>query len=167
MRPCGCPELLEERRRLVVARVLEGYEPSEVADFLDVDVSSVYRWLDCYRQYGDAGLEAMPVPGRPSRLTRRQAKRVLGWLKRAPEKFGFPTSRWTAPRLAIVLARDLGIQFPPRYLNAWLREHRISPQIPTGQARERNPEATQHWIRYKWPIIKKSPREECDSGFHR
>jgi transposase len=167
MRPHGSPEELEERRRLAVDRVLEGYDPQEVADFLDVEARSVYRWLAAHHRSGERGLEAAEVPGRPPRLTRRQAKRVLGWLKRAPEKFGFPTPRWTAPRLALVIARELGIQFHPRYLNAWLREHHISPQIPTRQARERNPEAIQHWIRYQWPIIKKSPREECDSGFHR
>ncbi len=43
MRPRGSCQELEERRRLAVARLLEGYTAEEVADFLEVQPRSVYR----------------------------------------------------------------------------------------------------------------------------
>ena len=165
MRPFGSAKTLEERRCLAVTRVCEGYDPLEVAEFLGVDVSSVYRWLASYEHSGQAGLEAMAVPGRPPKLTPSQTQRVLGWLKREPQRFGFPTPRWTAPRLALVIARDLGVKLHPHYLNTWLRERGVSPQIPTCVARERDPKAIEHWTRYAWPGIKKGPRTGCHPCF--
>src|SRR3954453_10749106 len=125
MRPHGSCAALEERRRLAVARVLEGYTAEEVADFLGVEPRSVYRWLAAFRQTGEEGLQAAPVPGRPPKLDSRQADRVLSWIQGDSQKFGFSTPRWTAPRLAIVIARELGVQLHPRYLNAWLRAHGV------------------------------------------
>ncbi len=107
------------------------------------------------------------MPGRPPKLSLRQTHRVLSWVERDPQEFGFATPRWTAPRLALVIERDLGVQLHPRYLNAWLRRHGISPQIPSRVARERKPEVIAHWVRYTWPRIKKSPRTGCRPGFQR
>lgn len=140
---------------MAVARILDGYTADEVADFLGVEVRSVYRWLASFRQAGDAGLQAVPTPGRPRKLTLRQTDRVLNWLQRDPQEFGFPTPRWTAPRLALMMGRHLGVQFHPRYLNAWLREHGVSPQIPARVARERDPAGIAHWLSYTWLGIKK------------
>ena len=61
MRPHGSCGELEARRRLAVARLLEGYEADEVADFLGVEVRSVYRWLAAFRQAGPP-LQAQPAP---------------------------------------------------------------------------------------------------------
>jgi transposase len=138
-------------------RYLDGYSPEEVADFLGVHVHSVYRWLKHYYESGEAGLERQPMPGRPPKLTARQSAAVLRWLEDEPQEFGFATSRWTAPRLAWVIEQRFGVSLHPHYLNAWLTERGISPQIPTRVARERDPVAIEHWVRYRWPRIKKSP----------
>src|SRR5712691_3695358 len=60
MRSAGSPDVLEYRRCLAVQRVAEGYSLQEVADFLDVDSSSVRRWLAASR-HGGEGLSARPV----------------------------------------------------------------------------------------------------------
>jgi transposase len=142
---------------LAVARLLDGYAPQEVADFLGVEVRSVYRWLAAYRQSGEAGLAALSGRGRPSKLTADQTEEVLSWLGRDPQEFGFPTPRWTAPRLALVVEGAFGVRFHPGYLNAWLQAHGISPQIPSRVARERDPQAIDQWVGRTWPAIKKSP----------
>lgn len=157
MRAQDSAERLEARRHLAVARVLEGYEPQEVADFIGVEVRSVYRWLAAYRQSGATGLAALSGRGRPSKLTAEQTDEVLSWLERDPQEFGFPTPRWTAPRLALVVEGAFGVQFHSCYLNAWLQEHGISPQIPSRVARERDPQAINQWMGRDWPAIKKSP----------
>jgi transposase len=167
MRPHGSAEELEKRRRLAVARLIDGYSPPEVAEFLGVHVYSVYRWWDSYRRGGEAALAQRPMAGRPTKLTSRQSATVLHWLERPPQAFGFATSRWTAPRLAWVIDQRFGVRLHPRYLNAWLTERGIRPQVPTRVARERDPVAIAHWIRYRWPLIKKSPPERGDPGFHR
>src|SRR5690242_270738 len=139
-------ERLEERRRLAVGRVLAGYEPQEVADFLGIEVRSVYRWLAAWRQSGEAGLAALSGRGRPAKLAADQAEAILSWLACDPQEFGFATPRWTAPRLAQAIQEKFGVRFHPRYLNAWLQDHGISPQIPSRVARERDAQAIDQWV---------------------
>jgi transposase len=99
MRTPGSADKLEYRRRLAVERIAEGFSTQEVADFLEVDPSTVRRWLAAFRDRGDAGLVAKPVPGRPSSLTPIQEKIALRWLTESPTHHGFETELWTATRL--------------------------------------------------------------------
>ena len=48
MRPFGSARELENRRRLAVTRVLEGYSQAEVARFLGVNVRTVRQWVADY-----------------------------------------------------------------------------------------------------------------------
>src|SRR4051812_45206078 len=108
MRIRGSPTELEHRRQLAVERVLDGYTPQEVAEFLDADASSVRRWLGQFRKRGFTGLVARPVPGRPRKLSRTQEKIVRRWLADSPESFGFATGLWTCRRLAQLMAQEFG-----------------------------------------------------------
>src|SRR5262245_32266108 len=94
---------LANRRKLAVERVNQGYTQAEVATFLGVDVRSVRRWLQAYRQGGFDALLAKPRPGRPPHLTDQQVQSVLGWLPQSPTAFGFSTELWTAKRVAHVI----------------------------------------------------------------
>jgi transposase len=145
---------LERRRRLAVARVLEGHTQQEVAKFLGVAKSAVSQWMKAFRQQGADGLAARAASGRPRKLTKRQEGCVLRWFSQPATKFGFANDLWTAPRVAQLIRRKWGVKFHPRYLNAWLAERRITPQKPRSVPRERNDEQIRHWLRYRWPRIK-------------
>jgi transposase len=156
MRPHGTGAELERRRRLAVTRIRSSYTQQEVADFFDVRLRSVERWMQAYRQRGMAGLKAKPHPGRPPKLSPAQERRVLRWFQRSPREFGFPTELWTASRVAQVIQRKFRKQFHPRYLNQWLAQRRITSQKPERQARERDQRKVRRWLREEWPRIKKS-----------
>lgn len=81
---------LEQRRRLAVQRVADGYSTQEVADFLGVDPSSVRRWVAAFDCQGSQGLAARPLRGRPPKLSRTQEKILLRWLTHSPADYGFP-----------------------------------------------------------------------------
>jgi transposase len=142
---------------LAVERLLDGYTPTEVAEFLGVGLSSVYRWWRNFQEQGWSGLIAHPVSGRPPKLTEAQSQEVWGWIEQKAQNFGFATPRWTAPRLAQVIRTRWGVDLHPHYLNAWLKARKITPQVPTPVARERNPEAVARWVAETWPAIKKEP----------
>jgi len=90
MRSKGTPAELE-RRRLAVDRVHSGDTQQEVADFVDVDLRSVQRWMHAYRQEDMWGLKARPATGRKPKLSPEEEREVLQWFRRSPTEFGFPT----------------------------------------------------------------------------
>jgi transposase len=158
MRSRGSPEELEHRRWLAIQRLVEGYAPEEVAEFLGVDVRSVRRWLSAFRSGGASAIAAHPVPGRPRKLTHTQEKIVERWLSERPTDYGFPTDLWTCTRLASLMLEEFGVSFHPGYLATWLRQRGFTPQLPRKVPRERDPVAIQRWVAQDWPRIKKKQR---------
>ena len=155
MRSKGNPAELEQRRLLAIRRLLDGFSPNEVADFLEVDASSVRRWFRVFRRHGVQALFAKPACGRPSKLNRTQEKIVLRWLRQSPTEHGFLTELWTAGRLAELIHEEWEVTFNPRYLPRWLTARGFSPQKPERVPRERNPEVIAAWLENEWQRIKK------------
>jgi len=159
MRTIGSPPELERRRCLAIQRIVEGYyTTAEVADFLEVDPSSVRRWLAAFRQHGAAGLAARPAPGRPPKLTPAQEKIVHRWLKDNPIDLGFPTELWTTDRLKQLIDQEWGISFNQHYLAAWLRQRGYTPQLPRRVAREADDREIARWLAEDWSRIKRKAR---------
>jgi transposase len=148
----------EARRRLAVAKVLAGRSQADVADFLGVHPTSVAKWMAKYRDAGEAGLAAKPVPGRPRFLNTEQEAEVRGWLLRRPTEFGFRTDLWSAARVARLIRERLGVEFHPNYLREWLSKRGYSPQKPVRRARQRNPEAIERWLANDYPAVQKKSR---------
>lgn len=155
MEPPRTARALEFIRHLAVSWVAEGDPPGDVAEHLGVSERSVWRWVSSWRRDGPAALAAKPGRGRPAKLSPAQATRVLGWLDRSPCAFGFATERWTAPRVAALVEREIGVRMNHRYLNDWLARRGITPQVPETVARERDAALIDAWLRYAWPRVKK------------
>jgi transposase len=153
MRTIGSAEELERRRLLAVERVSEGYDITEVAEFLGVHPATVRMWWKAYQKHGAAGLAAKPVPGRPPKLTPAREIEVIRWLQKNPKSFGFATELWTARRVAQVIERKWGVKFHPNYLSEWLSQRGISPQKPQKRAQERDEQAIEYWKTLTWPRI--------------
>jgi transposase len=161
-RKAGTSEVL---RRLAVNRLDEGFGTGEVADLLGVTTRSVQRWALERRRRGADALAARPRPGRPPKLTPDQAATIVTWLEKSPDEFDFPTLRWTAPRVAELIDRELGVQINPRYLSDWLRRHGITPQVPRRLASERDEAEIAWWVSRQWPRIKKKRVNSTPTSF--
>jgi transposase len=156
MRSKGSPAELERRRRLAMERRQEGYTQLQIANFLGVAVRTVQRWESAWKSQGEDGLAAIPASGRPPKLTARQAKIVLSWLRKSPTDYDFIGELWTAGRVAQLIERQFGVRFHPHYISHWLSQRGISPQKPKRQAVERNERKIKAWVREVWPqIVKK------------
>jgi len=158
-------DAMEYLRRLAVARVNDGYKRVEVARFLGVSERSVRRWVSTARSAGRAALTTRPRSGRPPKLDDARAASVLSWLGKSPCELGFPTQRWTAPRVAELIERELGVRMNHRYLNDWLARHGVTPQIPARMARERDEARVRWWVARVWPRIKKTPARPARTWF--
>ena len=155
MRSQGTAQELEQRRRLAVQRVLEGWKQRDVAAFLGATERAVSRWMAADRRGGEAAIAAKPTPGRPPKLTKRRERSVLTWLAKGPEAFGYKAHPWTTRRLAEVIERRYGVRFDANYLAAWLADRGYSPQKPETPAVERDNPAIARWVAEDWPRVLK------------
>src|SRR3989304_8769904 len=105
MRPHGSAEELERRRRHGVALVRKGHGVREVARMLEVSPGAVVLWRTQFERKGEKGLAAKPHPGRKSKLSLAQRKKLLQLLKKGPQAHGYATDLWTLPRVAEVIRR--------------------------------------------------------------
>ncbi len=160
MRSNGTATELEQRRRLAVQRVEEGWTQRQVAAFLGVSDLAVGRWVAAHRAQGDGGLKAKPYAGRP-RLSAEQDLEVLAWLLRPATDSGFPSALWTARRVAKRVADRLGVSFHPDSMRRWLRARGYSPQKPDNRPRERAEGAFDRWAAEDWPRLQKKPSKKA------
>jgi transposase len=161
MRPEGSGAVLEARRRLAV-RILNGKQPRGVlAGLVGVHRCTLWRWQRAAQQGGAAALAARSHPGPRPRLSLRQRRRLAQLLRQDPTEHGWPTSLWTARRVAELIQRHFGVRYHPGHVRRLLRLIGLSHQKPQRYARERDEAAIAHWRRYRWPALKKRPAESA------
>jgi transposase len=158
MRPHGSPEYLEKRRRRARQLLERGWAPVEVARELGVDRRSVRRWRASVEAHGIKGLAAKPIPGRPRKLSDTDRKKLEKILLHGAQAAGYSTNLWTCPRVAELILRRFRVHYHPHHIPKLLRSMGFSPQKPERQARERNEDEIQRWVKKEWPRVKKTPR---------
>jgi len=147
-----------EERRLEGGRLLreKRLSPAEIARHLGVSRAAVSQWAQRLKTGGIRRLRRRSPPGRPPRLRPNQRRRLLAILKRGACAAGFSTERWTLDRIQQVIQREFSISYHPHYVGSWLKQWGWSCQYPIDQARERDEELVEAWLRRDWPRIKKS-----------
>ena len=133
-----------------------GMPPSEVAERIGADASSVRRWRQAHRRKGAVGLAPKAHPGRPCRLTRRQKRSLERRLLKGALANGFDTDLWTCPRIAEVIEENFDVQYHVDHIPRLLALLGWSCQKPEKRAIERDEEAIATWVKKDWPRIKKS-----------
>src|SRR5262249_25204826 len=148
-----------------VQRVGEGFSIDVVAGVLGVSPWSIRRWLRAFREGGIGALAAVPVPGRPPKLSRTQEKVALRWLDDKPRDHGFDSDLWTAARLAELIFDEWRVELNHRYVCRWLAARGFSPQRPERVPRERDSRAIAAWLDDEWTRIKKKRRGKAGVSF--
>ena len=141
-----------------------GLTMEEVSHRVGTSIASVSRWHHALVEGGAAALTAKPVPGRPSKLSQAQCRRLLDVLLRGAMTYGYPNEIWTLKRIAKVIRQEFGVRYHPNHVWRILRELHWSCQVPERRPVQRDQEAVKRWKRYKWPHIKKGARTWGPSG---
>jgi transposase len=160
MRPFGSPKQLEKRRHKAMNLVDRGLSLNEVARRIGCNASSVMRWRDERRKHGDEGLKPKPAPGRPTKLTTRQKRRLVSLLLKGALANGYHTELWTTARIAELIERTFGVSYHRDHIGRLMAGLGWSYQKPEKRALERDEEAIEEWKRREWPRIKK----RCAAG---
>ena len=153
-------------RRMRAARwFFRRKSPAWVAHRLKVSRQSACRWYAAWEAQGKRGLIGAARLGRPAKLTERQLRRLDTELMRGARAHGYVTQLWTLKRIAKVVKKLFGVSYHPSHVWRLLRELGWSCQRPARRARERDEAAIRHWLRYRWPQIKKSAAAAETAGF--
>jgi transposase len=151
-------EQMEERRLAAATLLRQGQlSQAEIARHLGVSRASVCRWAAMLAQEGPRGLEARPIPGPSPRLDETAWTRLGRLLDRGAVAAGFATERWTLERIAVLIEREFGVHYHPRYLERPLKAHGFSVQRPATRARERDELVIAVWPKRDWVALKKRP----------
>lgn len=149
---------LEARRLEAIDLIIEkNQSQTDVAKKLGVSIRAVQYWIHTYRTAGKKGLQSVPRPGRPARLTPRQKKQLAQTLLKGSLKAGFSTDLWTSPRVAHLIRQKWGVTYHVDHVLRLLYSLGFTPQKPQKKALERNEEQIRNWVRHTWPRIKKKP----------
>lgn len=133
MRPYGSALRLERRRRRAIVLMQQGHGPAPIARLLDTTPQSVGRWLRAYQQ---GGVRALAL--RPSKLTPRQKRSLVGCLLNGPVACGFATDLWTCPRIAQLIRSRWRIDYHVDHIPRLLAGLGFSPsEAPASGRRTR------------------------------
>jgi transposase len=158
MRPKGSAKVLAARRRRALDLFDQGYSLNEVARRIDCQASSVMRWRDTRDRVGEKVFEVGASPGRPSRLTPSEKRRLLRLLLKGPMAHGYPTDLWTCNRIARLIRREFKVRYHRDHIGRLMRQLGWSYQKPERRALERDEEKVDRWKRKDWPRVKKTLR---------
>jgi transposase len=128
-----------------------------VAKRVGADRRSVRRWKAAARIGGDEAVRARPAPGRPTRLSVKDKRKLEGLLLKGPLAAGFGTDLWTCPRVAELIEQRFGVQYHVDHVGRLLHDLGWSPQKPARRAIERDEEQIRRWVREDWQRVKKTP----------
>ena len=151
------------RRRTVCAVIEQGMSKAEAARVFGVSRTSVHSWLDLYQQNGDEGL-VPKRPGRPKcggRLQGWQAATIVNLIKdNCPEQLKMPFALWTREAVRDLIHMRFGIPYSLGMVGRLLRRWGFTPQKPVTRAYERNDDRIRHWLRYKYPALRRRAKRE-------
>ena len=146
---------LEDIRIQAVQRVEAGEAPSAVMRVLGFARTVIYDWLAKYRAGGMEALRALPIPGRPPKLSERQ--RV--WVYRTvtqnnPLQLKFEFALWTRAMVRDLIQRQYGVTLSLPSVGRLLRSMGLTPQRPVRRATEQMASRVQQWLTVEYPAIR-------------
>lgn len=118
-----------------------GHSPSEIAGLHDVSHPTVYKWIDRFDEEGPEGLYDRERQGRPRELGKEAREEIEQLLEGDPTEEGQNATRWTAPRIAEHLDRELDIDVHEDTVRRALKQMEYSWTRPRRKLPSTDPEA--------------------------
>lgn len=138
----AAPALREARRLQAWKLHRQGWSQRAIADLLEVNASSVSRWLQrAHLAGGSKALRRRKAPGATQRLPRARWPRLRALLRRG----------------AVLIEREFGVTYSPRHVGRLLAAMHRSRQRPLRRARQRDEEKIARWRTECWPALQAKP----------
>ena len=157
MRPAGSPDLIADRRKRALDLLDEGLSLNAVARRIGCAPISVLRWRDARKKSGALVFVVKTSPGRPSRLSEKDIRKLAKLLLKGPLSQGYRTDLWTTQRIADLIEKEFGVKYHRDHIGRIMKKMGWSPQKPERRAMERDEERIRNWRETDFPRIKKTP----------
>jgi len=159
--------VLEEMRRLAVARLLKGETQGAVAQSLQVRETTVWKWYRAFRTGGDAALASTKASGRKPKLSERQLKKLKATIiGKNPLQLSFGTALWSLPVVAAYVEREFDVVLHESTVSRLLRRMGLTPQKPQRRAFQRDEAACRTWAAEEFPaIVRAAKRKQANILF--
>lgn len=118
-----------------------GYSPSKIADLHDVSHPTVYKWMGRFDEEGPRGLYDREREGRPLKIDEEAREEIERLLEGNPTEEGQNATRWTAPRIAEHLKRELDVDVHEDTVRGALKQMEYSWTRPRRKLPPTDPEA--------------------------
>lgn len=147
-------ETLEEMRRLAVKAVLDGESHRAVARRLQVQRTTVTKWMAWFGSGGEVALASKKAKGRSPTLSDRE----VAWLRRIiigknPRQLNFGPALWTLRLIGQLVEMKFGAVLHKTTIWRMMGRLGITPQKPIRKAFQRDEEECRHWMTEEFPRI--------------
>lgn len=143
-------------RRYAVEQVLEsGAQVDDVAAALGYGRSTVFMWVQKYKQGGLKALETKIRSGRPPKLNVKQRARLYKLIVgKDPRQYRFEFALWTRELVAELIEATFGVVMSVSAVGRLLPKMGLSPQRPLWRAYQADAEAVESWKKTDFPTIR-------------
>ena len=124
-----------------------------ISERLSVGRSTIYAWLNAFLLDRFASLRRRTPPGRPSKLTPSQKRRLCDLLIAGPEAAGYQTGCWHTALVQALIWREFGVMYNAHYVSELLRNLGFSYQKARFVSDHLNEHKREEWLRETWPTL--------------
>ncbi len=103
-------------------------EITQITLTLRCSAQAVYIWIKEFILKGLESLRRRKPPGRPSRLTGKQKKKLAEMIDAGPEACGYPGACWRSPMIQDLILREFGKYYSAKYVAELLKNMNFSYQ---------------------------------------
>lgn len=146
-------QTLQAMRQTAVRMVARGVRVEDIAAGMRLNRSTVFGWLQRYRQDGPKALKSTKTTGAPPKLTQNKIIRLLNIMRHPAVEQGFGSDLWTGPRVRVLIRKRFGISLHRDYMPRFLRRLGLVRKSPECRALEQDPKAVRQWKRRVLPGI--------------
>jgi transposase len=147
------------RIRAVEAVLLRGVGIGDTAEAYNTDRTTVFRWIQRYRERGERGLDRRSGSGRPRKLTEVDGTQLWKIVLEPATHHGYETDLWTVARVQQVIQEKLGVAVSKDTIWRRLREAGLTYQKPERQYFETDHGARLEWLHCELPKIRETVRK--------
>ena len=146
-------------------RLHQGQSVRDIADWLHISVRTVYNWLNHFIRRRFAWLcgHHFAGRGRKAKLHRDQRQHLYELIEKGPLEAGFTSGVWTSSMIAVLIEREFGVTYNPRYVCRLLHQLGITYQkaafVSAKVDDEEHQAKRKHWDQVRWPSILKRARQ--------